>query len=172
MYLVQQLSPFHCFPACLVSFFTDLNLPLTQEEVVNRCPNAFYKGQNIEGAITLDDNSLKTVANEFNIKITTPTTNQIKLDKFSSVFVFVYWQNDPTQNFCLSWLLNKESAIRDEREASTLNIANAANLLASKAVLINSRQLRYAIHATIIALIPVIIAIKKDIFEIISSFIK
>ena len=79
-----------------------------------------------------------------------------------------------SHNFCLSWLLNKESQIRaeeskerDAREASTLDIAKSAKKL-------TSRQLRYAIYATIIALIATIITAKPWILEsikLIKSFI-
>ena len=73
--------------------------------------------------------------------------------------------NSPAHNFCLSWLLNKESQIRDEdstirdaREASTLAIAKSAKKL-------TKQQLRYVIYTTIIALIATTITAKDWILE-------
>ena len=72
-----------------------------------------------------------------------------------------------SHNFCLSWLLNKESQIRDEeskirdaREASTLAIAKSAKKL-------TKRQLQYAIYVTIIALIAIIADTQGQISELV-----
>ena len=86
MYLVQQVSRFHCFPVCLVSYFTDLHLPLEQNEIINRCPTIFNKGKDIEGAFDINENNLKKVANEFNIEIIIPASNNIRIDKYSTLF--------------------------------------------------------------------------------------
>ena len=66
----------------------------------------------------------------------------------------------PSHDFCLSWLLHKESIMRDEREASILDIAKFAKKL-------TRRQLRYTIYASIIATIAAITAIHEKIVEII-----
>ncbi|MCK4605530.1 MAG: hypothetical protein KAU41_12710 [Deltaproteobacteria bacterium] len=98
MYCIQQISQHHCFPACLVSFFSDLQLPLTQSEIVNRCPEAFNKGTEIEGGV--EPSLLHKVANEFNIEIIRVQPN-ITINKHESLFLFVHWKGDSTQNHCL-----------------------------------------------------------------------
>ena len=73
-----------------------------------------------------------------------------------------------SQKFCLSWLADKEAQLRDAREDSTLSIAKSAKKL-------TKRQLRYAIYATIIALIATAITAKGwilDSIKIIKDFIK
>ena len=62
-----------------------------------------------------------------------------------------------SHNFCLSWLLNKESQIRDERES----------LFLSKA----SVQIRWARWAAILATIAAIIATQDQILELIKLII-
>lgn len=90
MCLVQQISRFHCFPACLASFFHDLQLPLEQDEIVNRLPDLFFKGTEKEGAFTNSDENLAQVANEFNIEITTNLPNgKINISDNSTLF-FLY----------------------------------------------------------------------------------
>lgn len=98
LYCIQQETVHHCFPACLVSFFSDLQLQLSQHEIVNRCPTAFNKNTKIEGGV--EPKLLNRVANEFDIKIETLHTN-IKLDKNRTIFLLVRWDNDPNQNHCL-----------------------------------------------------------------------
>ena len=72
---------------------------------------------------------------------------------------------------CLSWLLEKESSRKDVRDEETLLIAKDANLIASDALSIARRQLRYAAWAAIVAMTAAITANKDQIFEIISTII-
>jgi hypothetical protein len=96
------MTKYHCFPACLVSFFSDLQISLTQTEIVERCPKEFNKGNSIEGAINsyslLKDN---TISNEFGIKIQVYPPVNIKLNKYESVFLFVEWEGKSTDNHCV-----------------------------------------------------------------------
>ena len=101
MYCIQQMTAHHCFPACLVSFFSDLQIPISQTEIVNRCPKQFNKGKYEEGSISsfylLKDN---TVANEFDIEIK-PSPQNIKINKQNSLFLFVRWNNKSSDNHCV-----------------------------------------------------------------------
>lgn len=108
MYCIQQETVHHCFPACLVSFFSDLQLPLSQHEIVNRCPTAFNKNTEIEGGV--EPKLLNRVANEFNIKIETLYTD-IKLDNNHTIFLFVHWGNDHKQNHCVRFYHNNTKYI-------------------------------------------------------------
>ena len=131
MYLVQQISRYHCFPACLVSFFRDLQLSLEQDEIVNRCPNLFHKGNDIEGSITNSDENLNQVANEFNIQINTNLENgEIQISANSTVFIFLRWKNNPADNHCVrfykqedkyTYFMNPTCGIIDKENSSVLN---------------------------------------------------
>jgi len=71
----------------------------------------------------------------------------------------------PSHEFCLAWLEEKEYLLRGAREEEILTIAKEANLVASKALSINTKQLRWAIYAAITAVIAATIAIKENIVE-------
>ncbi len=102
IHLVQQISRHHCFPACLVSYFSDLQLPLEQNEIVNQLPNLFFKGTKEEGAFTNSDENLKKVSKEFDIEIKTNFKDgEISIPDKSTLFFFLRWKNNPSDNHCV-----------------------------------------------------------------------
>ena len=111
MYLVQQISRYHCFPACLVSFFRYLKLPLEQEEIVNRLPELFFRGEEKEGAFTNSDENFNQVANELNIEINTKLKGQIYISEKSTLFFFVRWENNPNDNHCVRFYKQEHNNI-------------------------------------------------------------
>ena len=50
--IVDQKDCFHCFPACLSSFFKDNGFNINQDQIVDSCPAAFAKGSTIQGAFS------------------------------------------------------------------------------------------------------------------------
>lgn len=68
-----------------------------------------------------------------------------------------YDLNSLSHNFCLNWLLHKESQIRDDRERAFLSKA--------------SSQIRWARLAAILATIAAIIATQDQIFKLIKLII-
>jgi len=103
VYCIKQQSRHHCFPACLVSFFSGLQLPLIQNEIVNRCPNLFYKVNDIEGLFTNSNDNLNKVANEFNINIKIVFAINIRLNKTSKL---IYFMNPSISKIKKTFILN------------------------------------------------------------------
>ena len=104
MYCIKQATCHHCFPACLVSFFSDLRIQITQNEIVNRCPKEFNKDNKTIGAISSNDLIKENiVSNEFGIRIQIVPPYNIKLNKNESLFLFVRWLNNPSDNHCIRY---------------------------------------------------------------------
>ena len=102
MYCIKQDTCHHCVPACLVSFFSDLNIPLSQKEIIKRCPKEFNKNTKIEGSINSDDLIKENkVSNEFGIKVQVCPPDNINLSKNKTLFLFVKWENNKSDNHCI-----------------------------------------------------------------------
>jgi hypothetical protein len=70
-----------------------------------------------------------------------------------------YISHDIRYRYVQNWLLSKDSARRDAREAETLSIAKEANRIASEARTAAFEQARWAKWAAIIAMVAAIIAV-------------
>jgi len=130
MYLVQQISRHHCFPACLVSYFHDLQLPLEQNEIVDRCRELLYKGRDIEGSFTNSDENLNQVVNEFDIEITPINSGEINIPNRATLIFFIRWEDSPNDNHCVRfdkqengniYFMNPNSGKIEMRESKTFN---------------------------------------------------
>jgi len=79
-----------------------LHIPLSQKEIVERCPKEFNKGKYEEGSINsyflLKD---QIVSNEFDIKCKVLPPDNINLNKNETLFLFVKWKNNPSDNHCI-----------------------------------------------------------------------
>ena len=130
MYLVQQISPFHCFAACLESYLYDLQINVAQTDIVNRCPSLFFKGTNKEGAFTNSNENLDQIANEFNIEIQSNPNNEVQILHETALFFFVQWENNPNDNHCIrfykqennfTYFMNPSNGKIESRESNVVN---------------------------------------------------
>jgi len=97
--IVCQISDYHCFPACLVSYYNDLSLPLTQKEVVDRCPIAHAKGTKIEGALNLQ--RLSDVETEFTLSIAPILASLSFQHPQEAIFLFTFWKGKSSDFHCV-----------------------------------------------------------------------
>jgi len=83
---------------------------VTQAEIVNRCPNLFFKGTDKEGSFTNSDENLSQIANEFNIKIQSNLNGAIQIPYEETIFFFVRWENNPNDNHCIRFYKQENSS--------------------------------------------------------------
>jgi hypothetical protein len=66
--ITKQISAYTCVLACLESILTDLNMPITQQDLINKYPQLCHKGEAIEGAFDFNKDNFDLVANELNFQ--------------------------------------------------------------------------------------------------------
>lgn len=84
------------FPACLSSFLKDNAFGISQDEVINKCPEVFGKGAEIEG--TFSPENFDVLERLFPIKATPITATEFHFGiPHESPFFLVAWAGDKSQ---------------------------------------------------------------------------
>ena len=88
-----QKSDFHCFVACLTSFLRENGFNITQDEIVDTCPDLFNKGKHHEGSF--DSQYFQKLEPFFPIKVSPFTKDHLTWEfPKQSIFITVAWRND------------------------------------------------------------------------------
>lgn len=98
--VVPQITPYHCFPACLQSYLGEVGVVVSQNEIVSRCSTAHNAGKKEEGALILQ--LLDDVRKEFSLSIVQILAPSLAFSHpKQSMFIFAFWDGDPGQFHCV-----------------------------------------------------------------------